>query len=183
MSETSLVRRWREISRQVVFTAKRFSILSIDFLRPGNEKYPEVFIKKEPDSVGIFAITNDQKVVMVKHYRAGPGEIVLELPAGDMDKGESPVEAALRELLEETGFQGKKAVTVGSTYRDAYSTGIFFSVVVTGCIFEGIPAEQKRHANLRKIILVPLEDFPGILESRTMTNSEAGLRGLNYLRG
>lgn len=182
MNETCLVRKWREISRQVVFTAKRFSILSIDFLRPGNEKYPEVFIKNEPDSVGIFAITKDQQVVMVKHYRAGPGEIVLELPAGDVDNGESPVEAALRELLEETGFQGEKAVITGSTYRDAYSTGIFFSVVVTDCVLERIPVEQQRHKNLRKIILVPLEEFPGILESCTMTNSEAGFRGLYFLK-
>ncbi|MFA5986530.1 MAG: NUDIX hydrolase [Parcubacteria group bacterium] len=181
MKNAYLIERWRSLSQKVVFVAKRFSILSVDYLRPGNEFYKDVCVKQEPDGVGIFAITKKREVVMVRHFRPGPEKILLELPAGDVDKDEDPAIAAERELLEETGYRGKESLAVGSSFRDAYSTGVFFSVVITECVLEEIPKGRKRHPSLREIVLVPLGEFRQMLRSQQMTNSEAGLRGLDYL--
>ena len=52
-----------------------------------------------------FAALDDQgRVIMVKQYRHAAGEVLLELPAGTMERGEDPVATATRELQEETGF-------------------------------------------------------------------------------
>lgn len=62
-----------------------------------------------PDWVNIIPLTEDEKVVFVIQYRFGIKEDTLEIPGGQMDKGDrNPENAARRELLEETGFgEGK----------------------------------------------------------------------------
>lgn len=50
------------------------------------------------------AVTKDEKMVMVRQYRKPAGKVMLEVPAGKIDPGETPQEAACRELKEETGY-------------------------------------------------------------------------------
>lgn len=57
----------------------------------------------KPEGVAIFALYED-KVVLIKQYRYPIGDYIYELPAGLIDKGETPVEAAVREMKEETGL-------------------------------------------------------------------------------
>lgn len=64
----------------------------------------------------IVAITDDDKVVMVKQYRASTRRNMLELPAGKIDKDEDPMAAAIRELKEETGYTPGKTVHLISSY-------------------------------------------------------------------
>ncbi len=55
------------------------------------------------------AVVPDGRLVLVEQYRHGAGRVTLELPAGDIDPGEQPGAAALRELSEETGYRGAGA--------------------------------------------------------------------------
>ncbi|WP_341528379.1 NUDIX hydrolase [Nostoc sp. UHCC 0302] len=64
--------------------------------------------------VNIVAITKNQEVVLVKQYRHGIQKTVLELPGGSMDSQDnSPLEAAKRELLEESGYTSSNFVETG----------------------------------------------------------------------
>lgn len=67
---------------------------------------PEYYVLEYPDWVNIIAITDDEKFVMEKQYRHGLQWEGFEIPAGVIEKGETPLEAAKRELWEETGFGG-----------------------------------------------------------------------------
>lgn len=79
-----------------VWEGKRFSVLRED----GYE------IADTADAVAILALDAEERVVFVRQERVATGGKLLELPAGLVDEGEEPLEAAQRELREETGLHG-----------------------------------------------------------------------------
>ena len=66
----------------------------------------EYYILEYPTWVNVIAITKDGKFVFVRQYRHGIGRTCHEIVAGVSEKGEEPIEAAKRELMEETGYAG-----------------------------------------------------------------------------
>ncbi len=71
---------------------------------PNGVVHPEYYVLEYPSWVNIIAITADGEFVMVEQYRHGLGDVFTELVAGVAEKGEEPLQAARRELLEETGY-------------------------------------------------------------------------------
>ena len=65
---------------------------------------PEYYVLEYPDWVNVIAITKEGKFVMERQYRHAIGRTNFEIPCGVMEKGETPLEAAKRELKEETGY-------------------------------------------------------------------------------
>ncbi len=66
-----------------------------------------------PDGVMILALKKDGKILLIKQYRASIKSFTLELPAGQIEKNESPKKAAIRELYEETGYVCEKINFLG----------------------------------------------------------------------
>lgn len=66
-----------------------------------------------PDSVIILALREDGKIILIRQYRPSVESTTLELPCGQIDKGESPRRAATREFYEETGYVCKKFKLLG----------------------------------------------------------------------
>ena len=66
----------------------------------------EYYVLEYPDWVNTIAITKDGMFVFVRQYRYAIGKTVNELCAGVVEKDEDPMDAAKRELMEETGFGG-----------------------------------------------------------------------------
>ena len=64
-------------------------------------------IVEQGNVVAVLAIDDDDEVILVNEFRYPVG-YVLEIPAGNIDKGETPLKCAKRELLEETGYKAKK---------------------------------------------------------------------------
>lgn len=73
---------------------------------PDGRVNPEYWVLEFPDWVNVIAIATDGRMVMVRQYRHALGITSYELCAGVMEEGETPMQAAKRELLEETGFGG-----------------------------------------------------------------------------
>lgn len=85
--------------------------------------------------VNVIALTADGKLVMVEQFRHGSGTVELEIPGGVMDKTDtSPVEAGLRELAEETGFEGENARIIGKVWSNpAIMNNTTYTVLVENC--------------------------------------------------
>jgi 8-oxo-dGTP pyrophosphatase MutT (NUDIX family) len=71
-----------------------------------------------PDYTAIVALTEDQRVLVVRQYRPALEQYTLELPSGLIDPGETPAEAARRELLEETGYHVDEVESLGALSVD-----------------------------------------------------------------
>jgi ADP-ribose pyrophosphatase len=87
-------------------------------------------------SVGVLALTPQHRVVCVRQFRPGPDRVVLNLPGGFVDDGETPLEAAARELTEETGFVSSDLEHVAIA-RAASSTGQRHVVIARDCRPDG----------------------------------------------
>jgi 8-oxo-dGTP pyrophosphatase MutT (NUDIX family) len=76
-----------------------------DWVRnPRNAKSMKAVILECPDWVNVVAVTPEKKILIVQQYRFGVGRTTLEIPAGIVEREETPEQAAVRELKEETGF-------------------------------------------------------------------------------
>jgi len=81
-----------------------------------NGKQVDREVVEHPGGVGIVPLTDDCKVVMVRQYRYPVEKELLEIPAGKLSQGEQPLECAIRELSEETGYSAGRYVFLGETY-------------------------------------------------------------------
>ncbi|MCT4565231.1 MAG: NUDIX hydrolase [Maledivibacter sp.] len=94
----------RTIKSDKIYQGKIIN-LRIDTVELPEQKYSKREIVEHPGAVAVIAVTQDNKIVMVRQYRKSVEEYLLEVPAGKLEMGEKPVECAKRELLEETGFK------------------------------------------------------------------------------
>lgn len=104
---TREISRWQRLdSRYLIrrpwLTARRDTVLN-----PSNGVVnDEYYVLEYPDWINVIAITTDNRFVMVRQYRYALDVIETELCAGVIEQGETPLEAAQRELREETGYGG-----------------------------------------------------------------------------
>ena len=66
--------------------------------------------------VCVAALTEQNEVLLVRQFRYPYKEVLLELPAGKLEKGEDPIEAVKREQMEETGTTGENYISLGKLY-------------------------------------------------------------------
>ena len=108
---TKRVTHWKEISNRILARTSVFSVMESIRTRGGRSR---LFYTIQADNwVNVIPVTSDRKIVMVRQYRAGTETATLEIPGGMVGPHESPLEAAERELLEETGYGGEKWTKLG----------------------------------------------------------------------
>jgi ADP-ribose diphosphatase len=109
------------------------------------------------DEIMIFALTKQQEVVLIKQYRHGVQKAIVELPGGSVDKGESPLEAAKRELMEETGYASDRWIEVGlGSPNPAIYTNRIYSFFAMDA--EQLGKQSADDAEVVEVLLMPLDE-------------------------
>jgi ADP-ribose pyrophosphatase len=86
-----------------------------------------------PDGVTVLALTPEHELVLVEQYRHGIRQLSLETPSGILEEGEDPLDAALRELEEETGFRAEEPRSLGTLdLNPSWETTRVHVVLATG---------------------------------------------------
>ncbi|SIR11218.1 NUDIX hydrolase [Pontibacter lucknowensis] len=99
------IERWKTLKSQVVFEHKWYTLRRDHVELPNGHVMDDYFVSVRPDVVLTFPLTEDGHVLFVRQYKHAAADIFIELPGGVIDAHETnPLEAAKRELLEETGY-------------------------------------------------------------------------------
>ena len=99
--------------REDIFSGRVFEIHRDEvMLSDGTRAYREVV--EHGGGVCIAAVDENENILLVRQYRYPLKKVTVEVPAGKLEKGEDPLDAALRELSEETGYKAGEIVKVGT---------------------------------------------------------------------
>jgi 8-oxo-dGTP pyrophosphatase MutT (NUDIX family) len=106
MKNIDYSKTWKVLDSEYLIKRPWLTARRDHLLLPDGREIPEYYVLEYPDWVNVIAITKDGYFVMERQYRHALGCTCYELPCGVMEEGETPLEAAQRELEEETGYAG-----------------------------------------------------------------------------
>ncbi|MBI4066456.1 NUDIX hydrolase [Candidatus Gottesmanbacteria bacterium] len=179
--QTKAVKSWKELSRHTLLERYGRGLDKVLFRLPDGRKESYV-VKKEKPTVAIFAITKDKRVILIEQFRPGPKKVIQELPGGYLDKGETPLKAAKRELYEETGHVG--VLKPLFHYHDcAYSPRVRHYFIATKCYRSKTGQRAMRgEERFSRVVLVPFRPWVKKIYKNPPTDIACVLAGLRMLK-
>lgn len=129
-----MIKPWEKVASKLLGDFRIFKLRSDVRVSPRTGKEHDFFVLDSRDWVNVIALTPEGQLVMIEQFRVGSNTVELEIPGGLMDAGESPVHAAVRELREETGYEGENARLLGRIFPNpAIQSNTCFTVLIENC--------------------------------------------------
>ncbi len=107
--------REKKIDGKVIFEGHVIKVEFDDVLCPNGNKSKREIVRHN-GGAAILCVTDDNKILLERQYRYAYDEVIYEIPAGKLEKGENPYSAAMRELEEETGYKADELVHLTDIY-------------------------------------------------------------------
>ena len=146
-------------SKERVFTGKAFSVDLVDVNLPDGTRRQYDLVVHSP-AVTLVPVDERGNLLMVRQYRLGADQTLLEFPAGVLSEGEDPQTGAARELREETGMAAANLIPLGDFYMTpGYCTEQMFVFLATGLFPAPLPADDDEFLHLVKIPIDRIEEY------------------------
>lgn len=161
---------WQRKRSEQVFDCRIFQVRRDWSVSPRDGREHDFYIIEATDWVNIIPLTANDEVVMIEQYRHGSEEMTLEVPGGMVDEDESPRDAAIREMLEETGYISTDVVLLGRTRPNpATHNNWVYSLLARNVQFQTAPIfDSQEHTVVR---LIPLANVPKLIADGTINHA------------
>jgi ADP-ribose pyrophosphatase len=110
--------QWKTLSTKYVHKGPWATLRADKCEMPDGTIVDEYFVLEYPNWANAVALTEDNKIIMVRQYRHAADIVSLEIPGGVIEEGENPEEGMRRELLEETGYQFDEVELISTVYAN-----------------------------------------------------------------
>jgi ADP-ribose pyrophosphatase len=154
-----------EVSDQRIFHLRR----DLYRFEPSGEERDFVVVDS-PSWVNVVPITSEGNVVLIRQFRHGVREVTIEIPGGLIDEGETPENAAVRELREETGYEGDRIQLLARVRPNP-------AIQNNWCyLYASYDCRKTAETHLDPFERIdvferPLGDIPGLIESGEISHS------------
>lgn len=160
----------KTLSSQTVFDGHVFSIRIDSVIAAGGvKKQREIVVHN--GAVAMVAVDDRDNILLVRQFRTAAGRILLEIPAGTIEPGESPEETVPRELREETGYRPGNIVKLGAFYASpGFCTEIIHVFLTTDLVPDRINAEDTAEIELT---CVPLQEARNLIADGSICDAKS----------
>jgi ADP-ribose pyrophosphatase len=166
-----MIQPWKKIRSKISGDFRIFKIRTDTKISPRTGKEHDFYVLDSVNWVNVIAATPNQQLVMVEQYRHGSNTVELEIPGGMMDAGETdPVATAVRELREETGYEGDHPRLLGRIHSNpAILSNVTYTVLIENCRLKH--AVEFDHGEDLVTRLVPVAEIPQLVADEKIGHS------------
>lgn len=164
------MKKWKTLSKQAKSRSIIFKHETVDRISQDTGAKGTFDVVHCLNWVNIIPITSNQEVILVQQYRHGTDEITLEIPGGAINPGEPSIDAARRELEEETGHKALKLIHLGDIHPNPAFMSNKCAIYFAQDVYEFAPMnlDSLEEIELKK---VSFEDIPKFIAEGKITHS------------
>lgn len=170
----------KTVKKNTIYTGRIINVRNDDAQLP-NGMMCQREVVEHPGGVTIAALTDENELLFVRQFRYPYGEVIPELPAGKLERGEDPFESGKRELKEETGAEAEHYFDLGKFYpTPGYCGEIIYMYLAWGLTFGEQDLDEDEFLDVEKI---PLEKAVEMVLSGEIRDgkTQAGVLKVNEL--
>lgn len=128
-------------------------------------------VVEHADCVAIVALDSEDNAILVRQFRKPAQRVLLEIPAGGIEPGEGPIQCALRELEEETGYIAAKLERLGGFYSSPGFCTEFLHLFLATELKKG--ASGADEDEIIEVVPIPLAQIPNLISSGEICDAKS----------
>ena len=171
---------FKVVKTNTVFEGKVFDVKvdEIEYNGSGNQSFRQVAV--HPGGAVVLPLKDDGKIIFITQYRYPHNEVLIELPAGKLEKGEDPFLCASRELAEETGYTSKNITKLGKIYTTPGFCDEILHIYLAQQLIPGDHAREEGEEGM-EILELTLEEAEAKIRSGEIVDAKT-VSGLMYFK-